>query len=117
MAIFKINGKDVVPSPIELQLDIYDITDGERNASATMVIQLVAKKRKVIPKWGTLTQNQLRNLLAMFENDLYFNITYIDLDGIEKTIRCYKGDRSASMYTWNNGSPIWESFSVNFIEA
>lgn len=116
MAFIKINNVDMNPSPATLKLESYDITDGDRNASGKMVLQLVTKKHKIIPTWKNITQSQITSLLNLFENKLFFNVTYKDMDGTTKTISCYKGDRSATMYSWNNGNPIYESFSVNFIE-
>lgn len=116
MAFIKVNGVDVSPSPSGLQLDTFDITDGDRNASAKMVLQLIAKKHKLTLKWKNITQSQLKNLLSLIEGKLFFNVTYQDMDGVTKTIVCYKGDRSGTMFSWNNGNPIYESFSVNFIE-
>ena len=113
--MLKIGGV-AMPTPSEMTPSIYDITDGERDSTGTMHIDLIATKYKLECKWNILSQANMTNLLNAIK-PITFNITFIDpVTGTEKTITVYKGDRSIPIFKIKNGENIYKDFKVNFIE-
>lgn len=113
--MLKIGGVDV-PTPSELTVNIYDITEGERDSTGTMHIDLVATKYKVESKWNVLTQQQMTSILNAI-SAITFNVTFTDpTTGSLKTITAYKGDRSVPFMMVKDGVTYYKDFKVNFIE-
>lgn len=113
--MLKINGV-VMPTPSEMTPNIYDLTEGERDSTGTMHIDLIATKYKLECKWSVLNQASMTKLLNATKN-ITFNITFIDpVSGAAKTINVYKGDRSTPILKIVNGENTYKDFKLNFIE-
>lgn len=113
--MLKIGGVDV-PTPSEFTVNIYDITEGERDSTGTMHIDLVATKYKVEPKWNVLTQEQMTTILNAISK-ITFDVTFIDpTTGNSKTITVYKGDRSVPVMMIKDGVSYYKDFKINCIE-
>lgn len=115
MSVLKISGGEM-PSPSELTVNIYDITDGERDSTGTMHLDLIATKYKVEAKWNVLKQSDLAKILSAI-NKITFSVAFIDpTTGKEKTISAYKGDRNIPIMRVKGNDVYYKDFKVNFIE-
>ncbi|SHJ51859.1 hypothetical protein SAMN02745163_02048, partial [Clostridium cavendishii DSM 21758] len=56
--MIKINGV-VLPAPTDYQVSINDISNAERNANGTMIIERIATKRKLELAWKFLSKEDL----------------------------------------------------------
>ena len=113
--MIKINGVEM-PSPTGFIPMIMDITKAERNSQGKMFIELIATKYKLDVSWGVLTQEEITVLLTAIK-PVSFTVTFLDPEsGTDKTITCYKGDRSIPLLTYVGGVAQWKDFKVNFIE-
>lgn len=113
--MIKIAGADI-PSPTEITPSMYDITEGERDSTGTMHIDLIATKYKLQLKWGVLTKEEMSTLLNLMSS-INFSVTFDDpLSESPKTINVYKGDRSMPVLTYVDGEPYYNGFAVNLIE-
>lgn len=113
--MLKIGGV-AMPTPSEMTPSIYDITDGERDSTGTMHIDLIATKYKLECKWNILSQANMTKILKAIK-PITFNVTFIDPEtGTEKSITVYKGDRSIPIFRITNGENVYKEFKINFIE-
>lgn len=113
--MLKINGV-AIPTPSSFQASVLDISNAERNANGDMNIDRVATKRKIEVEWKQISNTSMSALLKAVE-DIFFTVTYPDpYTGTEQTKTFYVGDRTAPMYNYNAGSPVWENLKMNFIE-
>lgn len=109
-------GGAQLPSPSSLTVMHYDITEGERDASGTMHIELIATKYKIECTWAALTQLQITEILNAISN-ITFSVGFTDpITGSKKTISAYKGDRSIPILKVIDGVNTYKDFKVNFIE-
>lgn len=114
--MLKINGV-AVATPKVFKVDISDI-DGEtsRNARGDMIRDRVATKRKLNCEWAPLTMAEISTLLKAVRN-VFFTVEYPDpMEGKVITKTFYVGDRSTPMLYMQNGVPMWEGLTMNFIE-
>lgn len=113
--MLKINGV-AIPTPSSFQVSVLDISEAERNASGTMNIDRIATKRKIEAEWKQL-DNANMSVLLQAVKDVFFTVSYPDpYTGTEQTKTFYVGDRTAPMYNYNAGSPVWENLKMNFVE-
>lgn len=113
--MLKIGGV-AMPTPSEMTPSIYDITDGERDSTGTMHIDLIATKYKLECKWNILNQADLTKILIATKS-ITFNVSFIDpVTGAEKTMNVYKGDRSTPILKVVNGENVYKDFKINLIE-
>lgn len=113
--MLKINGV-AMPTPSDMTPNIYDLTEGERDSTGTMHIDLIATKYKLECTWSILNQANMTKILNATKN-ITFNVSFIDpVTGTEKTINVYKGDRSTPIFRIANGENIYKDFKINFIE-
>ena len=113
--MLKINGVAMV-TPSTMSTNVYDLTEGERDATGTMHIDLIATKYKIECSWSALSQGNMTKLLSAIK-PITFDVSFIDpITGKEKTIRVYKGDRNIPIFMIRNGENIYKDFKVNFIE-
>ena len=114
--MIKINGM-TLRSPKSLQANIYDVSKtADRNAEGTMMIDIVASKRKLEIEWGPLTPAQSSAILTAVQSK-FFSVTYPDPEtGADKTITCYKGDRTSPIMRYTAGVPLWSGLKMSLIE-
>jgi hypothetical protein len=105
-----------IPSPSSFKVGIMDISNAERNAKGEMLIDRIATKRKLDLGWSVLKADELSRILQLVNNVNFF-VKYPDpMTGSIETKIFYVGDRNAPMYKFNNGNPLWNDISFNFIE-
>jgi hypothetical protein len=93
-----------------------DITQAERNALGTMLIERIAQKKKIQLRWAYLDGASLSTLLTAVD-PIYFNVTYLDpKTNSYKTGSFYCGDRSTGMIDFRNGVPRYKDIQFDLIE-
>lgn len=115
MALIQINGVDLT-TPSEYNLGIMDITESQRNALGTMLIERIAQKKKIQLRYTYLDATSLANVLSKV-NPIYFNVTYLDpITNNYKTGSFYCGDRTIGLIDFRNGTPRYKDVSFDLIE-
>lgn len=113
--MIKINGV-VLPAPTDYQVSINDISNAERNANGTMIIERIATKRKLELAWKFLSKEDLSRLLNLV-SPVFFQVEYIDpQDGGVRNGTFYAGDRSAGALDFINGNIRYKDAKFNLIE-
>lgn len=116
MALLKINGVDVSPTPTTYDISILDITKAERNANGQMIIERIAQKRKIAISYAFLTAAQLSTLLNQ-TSAIYYDVTYLDpVSNSYLTSSFYNGDKNIGMVDFLNGVPRYKDFKLDLIE-
>ncbi|MEG2291605.1 MAG: DUF6711 family protein [Clostridium sp.] len=115
MELIKINGVEI-PTPSTYQIGIQDISNAERNANGTMIIERIATKRKIELSWNLLDRTKASILLNAV-SQIFFEVQYVDPEdnGI-KTGTFYCGDRTIPMITFVKGVPKYKGITFNIIE-
>ncbi|WP_424766296.1 DUF6711 family protein [Paenibacillus sp. sgz302251] len=115
MALLQINGVDM-PAPSSLSIGAQDIGKWERNASGSMIGEIIATKAKIELEWKYLTPAQLAQILSAIDST-FFNVTYTDpKTNSLRTMSCYKGDRNMGIMDFIGGVLRYKDLKVNFIE-
>jgi len=122
MAMFKVNGANVVKDPSSFDWGKHRISSGDagRDQTGLMYVDTITEKRTIGLAWLGLRQSEVHAILAQFSAD-YFTITYIDpelsttdTDYVTKTF--YKGDASAPVKMWTDGKKLYSNLSFQIIE-
>jgi hypothetical protein len=111
-----INGIPVVPSPDSLTAGIMDISNAERNAAGTIIIERIATKRKLSLGWQFISDSNLSALLNLVAA-VFFTTKYPDpLTGKLRIGTFYCGDRTVEGITYRNGKMYWKNLKFDIIE-
>ena len=114
--MFKIAGVTVKTPSLPLKFGEFDITNRRRVASAKMVGDIIATKRRIDVTWKMISDNDLNLILdTIRSNKPYFTIEF-PVPGGQAEMTCYNGDINASMWHTKNGIRYWEEVSIPFIE-
>lgn len=116
MQLIKVNGV-ALPTPSLYYDDVEFLENSTRNANATLVREIIAKKMKIELQWNYLTRAQFAQLRAIRElksfTCQYWNHTTNAYD----TITCYAGKLSGTPLRADSGGvKDWQDVSINFIE-
>lgn len=106
------------PKEFSVGLQTIDADTSGRNASGTMIRDIITEKVKLDMNWGPLSDSEVSNILNKVTND-FFTVTYPDpAVGGMTTKTFYVGDRTIPSYSWNNkfSSMKWQGLSMNFVE-
>ncbi len=115
MALLKVNGVDL-PTPSEYNFGMMDITNAERNAKGTMIIERIASKVKISIKYKFCDASKMSQILQATQ-PIYYNVTYLDpVSNTYKTGSFYNGDRNLGMIDFKNGVPRYKDLQFDFIE-
>lgn len=115
MSLIKINGVDI-PTPSSYSVGVQDLSNAERNANGTMIIERIATKRKIELAWTFLTKEQT-SLILNSVNDVFFRVEYMDpVIGDKKAGTFYCGDRSIGLIDFKNGVPRYKDIKFNLVE-
>jgi len=115
--ILVVNGV-VLPPPAELTLDDYDITKATRNAKGVMIMEMVRPDiHKLNCAWNYIRPDKYVTIRNAIKNKNYLNVQYFIAETNQTgTIIAYVGDRKLSVYSMGGDEPLYEKFTVNFIE-
>lgn len=112
---FKFNGVPV-KNPSTFKIERYNVTTLTRLASAKMVGDLVAKKRKFFFTYNAMTGAELDNILAaIWEGPIFFSIEYKE-NGIIKTATVYAGAIPSELHKAGNTYWVWKNVNFDLIE-
>lgn len=115
MAMLTIGGTAVV-DPSVMSVSIMDVSNAERNANGTMMIDRVATKRKIVLEWPALTNSNISAILNAV-SPIFFTVKYPDpMDGGVATRTFYVGDRTAPVYSDIGGTVQWNGLKMDFIQ-
>lgn len=117
MTNFVVNGTSI-KNPSSFKIERYNITNMERLADATMVGDLIAKKRKFYFTYDAISGEDLDNILEAIwdSNKLFFQLKYFE-NGVEKIAQVYVGaiptelHRAGKTTNW-----VWKGVTFNLIE-
>lgn len=114
MAVININGVDM-PNPKDMTVAIMDISNAERNANGTMMIDRVATKRKINLDWPALEEADAQKVLNAV-SDIFFTATFIDPQLGTTTKTFYVGDRTSPVLRHYGSKVKWEGLKLNIVE-
>lgn len=118
MALILINGKEIkCPSSFQYTRQDYDL-DSSRSVTGEMVRQRICTKVKLDLTWksGAMDVQSMATLLKAVD-DVFFEVTYFDVhDGAMRTATFYVSDRTATMYSFVNGVPVFDEISFSLVE-
>ena len=106
------------PQEFSVGYQTIDADTGGRNASGTMVRDIISEKVKLEIKWGPLSDGEIFDVLNAVDH-AFFEASYPNpKTGGMATKTFYVGDRTAPLYSWNEkfGAIKWQGLSMNFIE-
>lgn len=113
--MIKINGVELSP-PSGYTAAIQDISQADRNANGTIIIERIATKRKLSLSWGVLSGSELSTILNLVSG-VFFSVEYVDpQDGEIKSGTFYCGDRTCEAITYKNSQAYWKNAKFDIIE-
>ena len=113
--MIRINGI-TIPTPSDYSVGIMDLSQAERNANGTMIIERIATKRKLDLEWNFLTKEQLSTLLNRVSS-VFFQVEYIDpQENKKRTGTFYAGDRNVGALDYRRGNIRYKDIKFNLIE-
>lgn len=113
--MIKIDGV-TIPSPTEFTVGIQDISKAERNARGTMIMEIIATKRRIDLTWNHLTRQEYQQLLTLV-SPTFFLVEYPDPQtGNMRTGTFYVGDRTIGGMVFIDGEMKWRDCKFPLIE-
>ena len=107
-----------VSTPSALTVDIEVISKAERSEDGTMLIEVIATKRKINCAWSYLTNAALLALLTAV-TPTFVSVEYEDpLTGTTRTGTFYTGSKSQGVQRFGSTGAVvgWVDTKFNFIE-
>jgi hypothetical protein len=117
MANFTVNGI-AIKNPSKFKIERYNITNMERLADATMVGDLIAKKRKFYFTYDAISGDELDKILeAIWDSTtLFFPLEYLE-NGVPKTATVYVGSIPTELHRAGRTTNwVWRNVTFNLIE-
>lgn len=113
--MIQINGVEL-PAPSGYTVGVMDISQAERNANGTIIIERIATKRKLSLSWSILSSEDLSNILNLVSS-VFFNVEYVDpQDGGLRSGTFYSGDRNNDGVIYINNVMTWRNIKFDVIE-
>lgn len=114
----KINGKEIkCPSSFQYTRSDLDV-DSYRDINGNLVRNRIATKVQLTLTWkaGAMDVQSMSTLLTAMD-DVFFQVFYFDVhDGAMRTATFYASDKTAQMYSYIDGVPIFNEISLTLIE-
>ncbi len=108
--VFKLNGT-TIKRPNHFRIERYNLTKAGRVASGLMIMDLIAKKRKFIFRYTTISSTDLNIILNVIDGDaMFFDVSYVE-NGVTKNASCYSGHIPTNLFRTGN---VWYWTDVNF---
>lgn len=108
----------LIKRPTAFSIERYNVTTMERLANATMVGDLVAKKRKFYFTYDFLSAADLDNILRVIWDapPLFFTLRYPE-SGVQKSAVVYVGSIPTELhYAGMTTNWVWRNVKFNLIE-
>lgn len=117
MAVFKIDNVPI-KNPTDFKIERYNVTNMERLADATMVGDLIAKKRKFYFVYEAISGYDLDIILdAIWETESLFYTLQYEENGAIKTATVYVGAIPTELHRAGRSTNwVWRNVSFNLIE-
>ena len=113
----RINGQ-TIRTPTELKLGIYRLSKADRTSDGTMVMEIVAIKRRLDLKWTIISESDLRSILDNLESRTFHTVEYPDPQGTggTATMTAYTGDINQSAWRRVGDTRYWRDVTLALIE-
>lgn len=112
----KINGV-TIKTPTELKVGSFLITKSERTADGSMVMDIIAEKRRLDCSWSLITAADFQQILSLLRGQAFHAIIYPDPElGEETTITAYRGDTGSEVGQQISGTRYWREVQIALIE-
>lgn len=100
-----------------MTVDVSDLDDKTtRTADGGLVRDRITVKRKITLSWRVLTPSELSEIMGAVSS-VFFTATYPDpATGTTQTRTFYVSDRTAAVYTYHDGTVVWENLGFSIIE-
>ena len=110
----RINGV-AIRNPDLFTIERFNLTKAGRVASGDMKMELIAKKRKFLLRYTTLSGTELQQLLSLIDTTaVFFTFEYRE-DNIERRATCYAGMIPSDRFRGGEvSSPEWHWRNINF---
>jgi hypothetical protein len=106
-----------IKTPSDYSVGIMDIDKAERNTNGNMIIENIAKKRKLELTWKYLSKAELNTIQGLVKGASRFvTVTYIDLDGESASGTFYSGDLVPTAMSYRSGTIRWKDVKLSLIE-
>ena len=112
---FKINGTPI-KRPSSFKIERYNVTNLQRLANAEMCGDLIAKKRKFLFTYTSITAKDLNTILDIIweTNELFFTLSYVE-NGQTKTAKVYTGSIPTELHRTGDNW-VWKGVTFDLIE-
>jgi hypothetical protein len=115
LAFITANGVNL-PTPTAFDVGVQDISNAQRNAQGTMIIERIATKRTLTLTYAYITASDLATVLNAVSGTS-FSVTYVDpVQNGNLTKTFYPGDRKMGMIDFQNGTARYQNVSFELIE-
>ena len=117
MDFFKVNGY-IVKSPTEITISPEILDKVERTVDGTMVVDIIAKKRKVDVSWEYLSKEDMTTIVNQIGKDKFLEISFHDNSTGELVtmIARAEGMTYQLYYNWAKSKIMWKAVSISFSE-
>ena len=118
--MFPIKINDVtIKYPTELRISTYNLTTPGRLSDGLMVMDFIAKKKKLFFKYAAITGTDLKVILDIIDtNTMFFVVKYYDTYGTLQTKTMYVGEIPATLHMRPSlgDDHVWKNVDFNLIE-
>lgn len=113
---FIVNGL-TIKNPSAFKIERYNVTNMERLSNASMVGDIIAKKRKFYFTYEAITAEEFETILfAIYEGaGLFFLLQYPDR-GRMREAEVYVGSIPADLHYMSSRNAVWKNVTFNLIE-
>lgn len=112
---FVVNGI-TIKNPSSFRVERYNVSNMERLSNATMVGDLIAKKKKFYFTYSAISAEDFNTILAAIDGSaLFFPFEYYE-QGVKQRCIVYVGSIPAELHYMSNKNVTWKNVNFNLIE-
>ena len=114
---FRINSK-IVKAPKEITCSAESLDKEERTMDGTMVVDLVARKRKIDVNWEYLSKADMQILANETKSGTFVTVTYHDnaTGELVSMVARVKDFQYQPYYDWAKSRLMWKGVTISFVE-
>lgn len=108
-----------IKKPTTFKISHYNLTTPGRLSEGLMVMDFIAKKKKLFFTYDVITNRDLKTILDIIDtNTMFFTVKYYDYNGTLQTKTMYVGEIPMLLHIRANISDyhIWKDVDFNLIE-